>query len=165
MRVRLKQQRLRELLANSRLTQNYWALKLGISRPLVRDRQRQAPVPPSPRTRARMLETLACPLEDLFEIEAGIEPWADTDFRRAIADRYLIDSELGTGGMGAVFLGRDVRHGRTIAAKVISPEAVSGIGVAQFLREIATVAQLQHPHILPLFDSGEAAGHPFYVMP
>jgi len=164
-RVRLKQQRLRELLANSRLTQNHWALKLGISRGHWSEIVNGKHPYPSPRTRARMLETLACPLEDLFEIEAGIEPWADTDFRRAIADRYLIDSELGTGGMGAVYLGRDVRHGRTIAVKVISPEAVSGIGVAQFLREIATVAQLQHPHILPLFDSGEAAGHPFYVMP
>jgi len=112
-----------------------------------------------------MLETFGLPLDELFEIEAGIAPWADTDFRRAISDRYLIDSELGQGGMGAVYLGRDVRHGRTIAVKVISPEAVSGIGVTQFLREIATVAQLQHPHILPLFDSGEAAGHPFYVMP
>jgi putative ABC transport system permease protein len=164
-RVRLKQQRLRELLAASRLSQNHWALKIGISRGHWSGIVNGKHPYPSPRTRARMLETFACPLEDLFEIEAGIEPWADTDFRRAISDRYLIDSELGTGGMGAVYLGRDVRHGRTIAVKVISPEAVSGIGVDQFLREIATVAKLQHPNILPLFDSGEAAGHPFYVMP
>ena len=62
--------------------------------------------------------------------------------------------------MGAVYLARDVRLGRVVALKVISPEAVSGIGVTQFLREIATVAHLQHPHILPLFDSGEAPGIP-----
>lgn len=165
MRVRLKQQRLRELLAASRLSQNHWALRIGISRGHWSEIVNGKHPYPSPRTRVRILETFACHLEDLFEIEAGIEPWADTDFRRAIADRYLIDSELGTGGMGAVYLGRDVRHGRTIAVKVISPEAVSGIGVDQFLREIATVAQLQHPNVLPLFDSGEAAGHPFYVMP
>jgi predicted permease len=92
-------------------------------------------------------------------------PWADTDFRRAIADRYLIDADVGQGGMGAVYLARDTRHGRVVAVKVISPEAVSGIGLERFHREIATVAHLQHPHILPFYDSGEAAGHPFYVMP
>jgi predicted permease len=165
MRVRLKHPRLLQLLAESRLSQNHWALKLGLSRGHWSEIVNGKHPFPSPRTRVRMLETFGLPLEELFEIEAGIAPWADTDFRRAIADRYLIDSELGQGGMGAVYLGRDVRHGRTIAVKVISPEAVSGIGVTQFLREIATVAQLQHPHILPLFDSGEAAGHPFYVMP
>ncbi|NOT09697.1 MAG: protein kinase [Gemmatimonadales bacterium] len=165
MRVRLKHQRLLELLAESRLSQNHWALKIGISRGHWSEIVNGKHPYPSPKTRERILETFALPLEELFEIEAGLAPWADTDFRRAIADRYLIDSELGQGGMGAVYLARDVRHGRTIAVKVISPEAVSGIGVTQFLREIATVAQLQHPHILPLFDSGDAAGHPFYAMP
>src|SRR5687767_8920613 len=112
-----------------------------------------------------MLEIIGVPVDELFEIETGIAPWADLDFRRAIADRYLIDRELGQGGMGAVYLARDVRHGRIVAVKVISPEAVSGIGLNQFHREISTVAQLHHPHILPLYDSGDAAGHPSYVMP
>jgi predicted permease len=164
-RVRLKQQRLLQFLAGSPLSQNHWALKLGLSRGHWSEIVNGKHPYPSPRTRQLMLETLGLPLEELFDIEAGVAPWADFDFRRAIADRYLIDSELGQGGMGAVYLARDVRHGRSIAIKVIALEAVTGVGMSQFLREIATVAQLQHPHILPLFDSGEAAGHPFYAMP
>ena len=165
MRVRLSQQKLVEFLAQSRLSQNHWALKLGLSRGHWSEIVNGKHPYPSPKTRERMVEVLGLRFEDLFEIETGIPSWADTDFRRAIADRYLIDAELGQGGMGAVYLARDARHGRVVAVKVISPEAVSGIGITQFLREIATVAHLQHPHILPLFDSGEAAGHPFYVMP
>ncbi len=165
MRVRLSQPRLLAFLAQSPLSQNHWALKLGLSRGHWSEIVNGKHPYPSPKTRERMLEVLGLPFEELFEIETGIPSWADTDFRRAIADRYLIDTELGQGGMGAVYLARDTRHGRVVAVKVISPEAVSGIGITQFLREIATVAQLQHPHILPLFDSGEAAGHPFYVMP
>jgi putative ABC transport system permease protein len=165
MRVRLDQQRLLAFLAHSRLSQNHWALKLGLSRGHWSEIVNGKHPYPSPKTRERMLEVLGLSFDELFEIEAESPSWADTDFRRAIADRYLIDSELGQGGMGAVYLARDARHGRTVALKVISPEAVSGIGVTQFLREIATVAHLQHPHILPLFDSGEVAGHPFYVMP
>ena len=165
MRVRLNQQRLLAFLAQSPLSQNHWALKLGLSRGHWSDIVNGKHPYPSPKTRERMLEVLGLPFEELFEIETGIPSWADTDFRRAISDRYLIDTELGQGGMGAVYLARDTRHGRVVAVKVISPEAVGGIGVNQFLREIATVAQLQHPHILPLHDSGEAAGRPFYVMP
>src|SRR5215510_13325869 len=165
MRVRLNQQRLLTFLAQSPLSQNHWALKLGLSRGHWSEIVNGKHPCPSPRTRERMLEVLELPFEELFEIEAGSPSWGDTDFRRAISDRYLIDAELGQGGMGAVYLARDTRHGRVVAIKVISPEAVSGIGATQFLREIATVAHLQHPHILPLFDSGEVAGHPFYVMP
>src|SRR5262245_21430955 len=165
MRVRLNHQRLLAFLAQSPLSQNHWALKLGLSRGHWSEIVNGKHPCPSPKTRERMLEVLGMPFEELFEIEAGIPGWADLDFRRAIGDRYLIDQELGQGGMGAVYLARDARHGRTVAVKVISPEAVSGIGVTAFLREIATVAQLQHPNILPLYDSGEAAGHPFYVMP
>jgi len=165
MRVRLNQQRLLAFLAQSRLSQNHWALKLGLSRGHWSEIVNGKHLYPSPKTRERMLEVLGLPFDDLFEVEIETPSWADVDFRRAIADRYLIDTELGQGGMGAVYLARDVRHGRVVALKVISPEAVSGIGITQFLREIATVAHLQHPHILPLFDSGEAAGHPFYVMP
>ena len=140
-------------------------MRIGVSRGHWSDLVNGKHPYPSPKTRALILEALKVPVEELFEAEVGIDPVADVDFRRAISDRYIIDTELGQGGMGAVYLGRDVRHGRVVAVKVISPEAVSGIGLNQFHREIATVAQLHHPNILPLFDSGDAAGHPFYVMP
>ncbi|MGH7711645.1 MAG: protein kinase domain-containing protein, partial [Gemmatimonadaceae bacterium] len=165
MRVRLKLDRLQQILAASALSQNHWALKIGLSRGHWSDIVNGRHPYPSTKTRQRMLEELGAPLDELFEIEGGPTNAADADFRRAIADRYIIDTELGQGGMGAVYLARDVVHGRVVAVKVISPEAVSGIGLSQFHREIATVAQLQHPNILPLFDSGAAAGHPFYVMP
>ncbi|MGH7710420.1 MAG: protein kinase domain-containing protein, partial [Gemmatimonadaceae bacterium] len=165
MRVRLKLDRLQQRLAASALSQNHWAIRIGLSRGHWSDIVNGRHPYPSTKTRQRMLEELGLKLEDLFEIETGIAGATDVDFRRAIADRYIIDTELGHGGMGSVYLARDVRHGRVVAVKVISPEAVSGIGLNQFLREVATVAQLHHPNILPLHDSGEAAGHPFYVMP
>ncbi len=165
MRVRLKLERLQQLLARSALSQNHWAIRIGLSSGHWSDIVNGRHPYPSTKTRRRMLEELRLPLEELFEIETSSTSPSDVDFRRAIADRYIIDAELGHGGMGAVYLARDVRHGRVVAVKVISPEAVSGIGLNQFQREISTIAQLHHPHILPLHDSGEAAGHPFYVMP
>ncbi len=89
----------------------------------------------------------------------------DATFQAAIAERYVIDRELGQGGMGTVFLARDLRLNRTVAINVISPEAVGGIGIDRFLRETSWVARLQHPHIVPLYDAGAAAGQPYYVMP
>ena len=165
MRVRLNRERLVAFLAQSRLSQNHWAIKLGLSRGHWSEIVNGKHPYPSPKTRERMVEVLRLPFAELFEVEAEVPAGTDIDFRRAIADRYLIDHELAQGGMGAVYLARDARHGRVVAVKVVSPEAVSGIGLTPFLREISTVAKLQHPHILPLYDSGEAAGHPFYVMP
>ncbi len=84
---------------------------------------------------------------------------------RALADRYVIERELGQGGMATVYLARDVRHDRQVALKVLRPELASILGADRFLAEIKTTAHLQHPHILPLHDSGEADGLVFYVMP
>jgi len=89
----------------------------------------------------------------------------DLDFRRAIATRYEIMQELGQGAMGTVFLATDRTLGRLVALKVVSPEAAAGVGSAALLKEIAWVARLQHPNILPLHEAGEVAGHPYYVMP
>lgn len=86
-------------------------------------------------------------------------------FQAALSDRYVFDRVLGCGGMGTVYLARDVKHGRQVAIKALSPEVVEAIGARHFLKEIRVTAQLQHPHILPLLDSGEAAGCPYYVMP
>jgi serine/threonine protein kinase len=83
----------------------------------------------------------------------------------ALADRYAIDHEVGAGGMATVYLAHDVRHDRKVALKVLRPELAAVIGAERFLAEIKTTANLQHPHILPLHDSGEAGGTVFYVMP
>ncbi len=83
----------------------------------------------------------------------------------ALADRYAVLHELGRGGMATVYLARDVRHARQVAIKVLHPELAAVLGAERFLAEIKTTANLQHPHILPLFDSGSADGQLFYVMP
>jgi Tol biopolymer transport system component/tRNA A-37 threonylcarbamoyl transferase component Bud32 len=83
----------------------------------------------------------------------------------ALADRYVLERELGAGGMATVYLAEDVRHRRKVAVKVLRPELAASMGPDRFLREIEIAAQLQHPHILPLLDSGDAGGFLFYVMP
>src|SRR5918994_3393289 len=85
--------------------------------------------------------------------------------RTALADRYQLERKVGEGGMAAVYLARDLRHGRQVALKVLRAELAAALGPERFLREIRVVANLQHPHILPLFDSGEAEGALFFVMP
>ena len=83
----------------------------------------------------------------------------------SLADRYRIERELGTGGMATVYLAHDLRHGRDIAIKVLHPDLGAALGGERFLAEIRTTARLQHPHILPLLDSGDAGGLLYYVMP
>src|SRR5688572_19333311 len=83
----------------------------------------------------------------------------------ALTGRYTIVRELGAGGMATVYLAHDVRHDRNVALKVLRPELAAVLGAERFLAEIKTTANLQHPHILSLFDSGEADGFVFYVMP
>ncbi|MGK2936079.1 MAG: protein kinase domain-containing protein [Gemmatimonadaceae bacterium] len=85
--------------------------------------------------------------------------------RSALADRYSLERELGRGGMATVFLGQDVKHDRVVALKVLHPELAAALGPDRFLREIKLAARLNHPNILPLFDSGEASGWLYYVMP
>ena len=92
----------------------------------------------------------------------------NTDISRltaALAGRYRIERELGRGGMATVYLARDEKHHRNVALKVLLPELGAVLGVERFLAEIRVTANLQHPHLLPLFDSGEADGQLFYVMP
>ena len=84
---------------------------------------------------------------------------------RSLAARYTIECELGSGGMATVFLGWDVKHKRRIAVKILKPELTVTLGAERFLREIETTANLRHPHILPLYDSGEVRGTLYYVMP
>lgn len=88
-----------------------------------------------------------------------------TRLTTALADRYTIEREIGEGGMATVFLATDVRHERRVAIKVLHPELSAMLGPDRFLSEIKLTASLQHPHILPLFDSGAADGLLYYVMP
>jgi len=85
--------------------------------------------------------------------------------QEALADRYNLERELGAGGMATVYLAHDVRHNRKVAIKVLRPELSAFIGPERFLKEIETTANLQHPNILPLFDSGRVGSTVFYVMP
>jgi eukaryotic-like serine/threonine-protein kinase len=85
--------------------------------------------------------------------------------KQALSDRYAIDREIGAGGMATVYLARDLRHDRPVALKLLNPELGAVLGVERFLAEIKVTANLQHPNLLPLFDSGEAGGQLYYVMP
>ncbi len=85
--------------------------------------------------------------------------------KAALADRYAIEREIGAGGMATVYLAEDLKHHRKVAVKVLRPELATAIGSKRFLREIQIAAQLQHPHILPLYDSGSTDRFLYYVMP
>jgi serine/threonine protein kinase len=88
-----------------------------------------------------------------------------TAFADAIRDRYVIEREIGAGGMATVHLALDVRHNRYVAIKVLKPELAASVVAERFLKEIEIAARLTHPHIIPLHDSGAAAGFLYYVMP
>ncbi|MBA3580528.1 MAG: protein kinase [Gemmatimonadaceae bacterium] len=88
-----------------------------------------------------------------------------TALRKALRNRYRIEREIGAGGMATVYLAQDLKHDRAVAVKVLRPELAATLGPDRFPREIRIVAQLSHPHILPLHDSGEANGFLYYVMP
>ena len=92
-------------------------------------------------------------------------PFPTDRLASAFAGRYRIERELGAGGMATVYLAADLTHDRKVAIKVLKPELAAVLGAERFAVEIRTTASLQHPHILPLFDSGTADGLPFYVMP
>ena len=101
---------------------------------------------PTPEPRAPLMETIS-------------------QLNTSLAGRYAVEREIGAGGMATVFLARDLRHDRRVALKVLKPELGAVLGVERFLSEIKVTANLQHPNLLPLFDSGEAGGLRFYVMP
>src|SRR5437870_3740744 len=82
-----------------------------------------------------------------------------------LAQHYTIERQAGVGGMATVYVARDLKHDRHVALKVLRPELAAVLGIERFLSEIRVTAHLQHPHILPLFDSGQAGGLIYYVMP
>ena len=85
--------------------------------------------------------------------------------RQSLAGQYRIEREIGSGGMATVYLAHDLKHDRDVAIKVLHPDLGAALGADRFLTEIRTTARLQHPHILPLLDSGDADGLLYYVMP
>ena len=103
------------------------------------------------------------------EVEAMLDAYAsnelDPGFVEGLSDRFKVTGLVGVGGMATVYRADDPRHGREVAVKVLRPEVASALGPDRFKREIETAARLQHPHILPLFNSGEVDGRLFYVMP
>src|SRR5687768_7858003 len=95
---------------------------------------------------------------------AGMDPLL-ARLREALADTYRIEHEIGRGGMAVVYAAHDLRHERHVAVKVLSAEESAARGTERFLREIRVAAGLSHPHILPVYDSGDAGGQLFFVMP
>ena len=85
--------------------------------------------------------------------------------RAALANQYRLDKELGRGGMATVYLAHDLKHNRPVALKLLHPEIAAALGPERFQREIMLAARLQHPHILSVYDSGEAAGELWFTMP
>jgi serine/threonine-protein kinase len=104
-------------------------------------------------------------LADLTLHEAARRTTLASTLGTALTGRYVIERELGHGGMATVFLARDLRHDRTVAVKVLARDLVAPSGVERFLQEIRITARLSHPHVLPVHDSGEADGLLYYVMP
>ncbi len=169
MRVRLKRSRLEKAVFESQLSQNHLAMRMGLSSGHLADLVNGKTSYPSPMTREKILKELDISFEDLFEIE-GANSDSESKHLRArfqsgISERYAIDSVIGQGGMGTVYLARDVKHGRQVAIKVVLPDVVEELGTQQFLKEIRQTAGLQHPNILPVYDSGVGAECPYFVMP
>src|SRR5258708_34695180 len=113
-----------------------------------------AVTPQSPRPDPKPVDVAVCAMET-----------GDTAHRPPLAGRYRLERELGRGGMATVYLAQDLKHDRRVAVKVLHADLAAAIGVERFLREIQTIANLQHPHILGLIDSGDADGAAYYVMP
>ncbi len=164
MRYRLRLDRLEQLLSTSRVSQNHWAMRLGLSRGHWSDLRSGKHPFPSAKTRQRLVEAFGVEERNLFEPDSTSGD-AEFDFRLALAARFELTSELGQGGMGTVYLANDLTLARVVAVKMVAAEAVAGVGADQLVQEIRLVSRLQHPNILPLFDAGERAGSPFYVMP
>ncbi len=168
MRVRLNLQVLRDALARSSRSQNHWALIIGLSRGHLSDLVNGTHPYPSAKTREKLLEAFDVSFDELFAIETEGDEWSEASssrFQATLSHAYTIDREIARGGMGSVYLARDIKLGRQVAIKVLSPEVVRHVGSQPFRQEISRTANLLHPGILPLFDAGEAGGYAYYVMP
>ncbi len=162
---RLRLDALRELVARSRISQNHWAIRLGLSRGHWSDLLNGRHPFPSQRTRLRLLETFGVDEAALFEVEGDSAIPEETLVRRALALRYEFLEELGRGATGVVLAAQHRRLGRLVAIKIVQAEAVAGVGTSQLLSELGTASKLTHPNILPLFDADVEHGHPYLILP
>src|SRR5688572_23190964 len=148
-----------------RLRAEYGAVPAAETRAII-DRMRQASGMPAVAVDTPPEARVLSP--DILPVRRNLEP-VGTESLGAGASlangRYIIESVLGVGGMATVYLARDVRHERRVAVKILQPQIAAATGTKGLLREIRIAASLQHPHIVPLFDSGESNGQVFYVMP
>jgi len=163
--LRLRLDALRVLVAQSRISQNHWAMRLGLSRGHWSDILNGRHPVPSQRTRLRLLETFGVEESALFDIEGDASIPEETLVRRALALRYDLLEELGRGATGVVLAAQHRRLGRLVAIKIVQAEAVAGVGTTQLLSELGTTSKLTHPNILPLFDADVEHGHPYLILP
>jgi len=140
-------------------------MRLGLSRGHWSDLLNGKHPYPSARTRARLVEAFAVPVDALFDEEQGDATPDETAVRRTLGARYEFMAERGRGATGVVLSALDRRLGRTVAIKIVQPEAVAGVGTEQLLKELGHAAKLTHPNILPVHDAGVENGHPYIVMP
>ena len=119
----------------------------------------------NPATRIMVLQNVPALVRQMERGDEAMTTAPSDRLAAALADRYRLERELGQGGMATVYLAEDLKHGRKVAIKVLHPELSAVIGGERFLAEIKVTANLQHPHILGLIDSGEADGLLYYVMP
>ena len=140
---------------------------LGVMRALAATGHRAEALRQADEYTRRVHEDLdAQPNAAVVELSAQLRAEGDSDNAQALlGGRYALERELGRGGMAVVFRARDIRHARTVAIKMLHPELSATLGRDRLEREIVITAGLRHPHILPLFDSGESNGSLFYVMP
>src|SRR5215213_2990722 len=119
--------------------------------------------PGCPEARSWLFRGAPCRFQ--FPLHGSTVTTVNSPLADGLRDRYTLERELGRGGMATVYLAHDLRHDRLVALKVLHPELAHALGPERFLQEIRTTARLEHPHILPVFDSGEAAGLLWYTMP
>ncbi len=165
MRHRLRLDALRALVARSAISQNHWAIRLGLSRGHWSDLLSGKHPYPSARTRTRLLEVFDAAEDELFESEHEGTPPEESRARQALGARYEFLREIGRGATGVVFEVQDRRLGRVVAIKLVQAEAVAGVGTEQLLTELGRASKLTHPNILPIHDAGVEHGHPYVVMP
>ncbi len=164
-RARLRLPALRDRVVRSNLSQNHWALRFGLAKGHFSDLINGKVPFPSPLTREKLLQGLGLTFDELFEIEQDrSSPFFEEEIRKNLSGRYSIDKVVGEGASGTVYAARDLKYGRQVAIKIVN--ATGGSDATRlFAKETRTMASLQHPHILPVLDSGSTDLFAYCVTP